>query len=137
MDTTDTDTDRPIQRGDLRIVNARPTPRIVLICDPSHASLWRVALVHSSAELATGHDTIVEPSTASVTWPVVVQADLQGAVPSGRIGDRVGTVRLPVAGLCGSRLGGPLTDRRWAFKTDEGQAMSTFALGLDDVLSDR
>ena len=130
-------------RGDLRLVRAPyscdGTPRIGLILEvvPS-GNILEIALVHSSADLATSFDGVVAGKLVGTTFPLVIQTDLRGMLWSDQVGRLVGTL-LPatldaVSDLVGGSsdapdgvdIGTPLLgprDRRWAFKEAEGAAL--------------
>jgi hypothetical protein len=130
-------------RGDLRLVRAPyggdGTPRIGLILEVAPGgNILEIALVHSSADLATSFDGVVAGKLVGTTFPMVIQTDLRGMVWSDQVRRLVGTVSPAtleaVSDLVGGssdapdgiEIGTPLLgprDRRWAFKEAEGAAL--------------
>ena len=137
---------RRILRGDLRIVQppcregAAGTRRLCLVVGVDSTSEFAdIVLVHSAPELATNLDGVIPSSTSGVPYATVVQTDLRGIAWTFQIGSSVGHLdESTLEALSSIALGKPGTeraggrevwsgsaltgesDRRWAFKTDEG-----------------
>lgn len=144
------------KRGDICLV----TPpgklwegRLALILDVDEERFCaEILLVHSSPELATDFDGVIDRSFDCAQYDVVLQSDLRGMVWINQIVKRVGHITPPVflalnnlfsvfsigGGAAppepsvhkyqdvllsrGVPLAGPV-DRRWGFKEDEGIAL--------------
>ena len=153
---------RRISRGDVRIVQppiregAAGTRRLCLVVgvDPT-SEFAEVVLVHSAPELATSVDGVVPSSTSGAPYDAVVQTDLRGVAWIFQVDRLVGRLdERSLEALSSIALGNPATeraqgneiwsgsaltgesDRRWAFKADEGSVFRTLTRECTAVLID-
>jgi hypothetical protein len=119
-----------------------------------------ILLVHSSPELATDFDSVIDRSFDCAQYDVVLQSDLRGVVWINQIVKRVGHITPPVFTALnnifsneqeipppkpsvriyqdvllsrGLPLAGPV-DRRWGFKEDEGIALRLLTADCTETL---
>ena len=137
--------DSGVSVGDIRAVQDFDggTHRLVLILDSDNfLDVALVTLIHPYTEYATEHDVVIDGSTASAPFNVVVQRDIRASVWKTQIGELVG--RLPKKAVVellkpevnldavspssyfGSKLTGPF-DVRWNFKVSEGQELKNIS----------
>ena len=153
---------RRISRGDVRIVQppsregAAGTRRLCLVVgvDPA-GEFAEVVLVHSAPEFATSVDGVVSSSTSGAPYDAVVQTDLRGVAWTFQVNRLVGRLdENSLEALSSIALGNPATeraqgneiwsgsaltgesDRRWAFKADEGSVFRTLTRECTAVLID-
>ena len=151
-----------ILRGDVRIVQppcregATGTRRLCLVVgvDPT-GEFADVVLLHSAPELAASVDGIVPSSTSGAPYDAVVQTDLRGVAWTFQVDRLVGLLdESSLEALSSIALGNPIiergqdneirsgsaltgeSDRRWAFKTDEGSVFRTLTRDCTAVLID-
>lgn len=126
----------PVNRGEIRVVHGEGAIRLCLILT-SYADSLEVALVHSSSDLATSFDAVIEPDLTKVSFPIVIQSDLRGIVSLVQVTGSVvayldeatlttvsDVIAGKLTGLPHIWTGTPLTreqDRRWSFKQCEGR----------------
>jgi hypothetical protein len=151
-----------VVRGDVRVLQPPSRerwtdPRLCLVvgADPT-GEFADVVLIHSATELTTSIDGVVPSSVSGAPYALVVQTDLRGAVWTFQLGRRVGHLderaldalssialgsHAPEGDRTDSELwsGSPLTgesDRRWAFKADEGDVFHSLTGDCTAVLID-
>ena len=151
-----------ILRGDIRIVqppcreSATGTRRLCLVVgvDPT-GEFAEVVLLHSAPELATSVDGVVPSSTSGAPYDAVVQTDLRGVAWTFQVDRLVGRLdESSLEALSSIALGNPASerargneiwsgsaltgesDRRWAFKVDEGSVFRTLTRECTAVLID-
>ena len=131
--------------GDIRAIQDFDggSNRLVLILGFDHfLDVALVTLIHPYTEFATEHDVVVDSSTASVPFDVVVQRDIRASVWKTQIGELAGRLSKEVidellkpemnldavspASYFGSKLTGPF-DVRWKFKVSEGQELKNIS----------
>ena len=153
---------RRISRGDMRLVQppcregAAGTRRLCLVVGVDSTSEFvDVVLVHSAPELATSVDGVVPSSTSGAPYDAVVQTDLRGVAWTFQVDRLVGRLdERSLEALSSIALGNPATeraqgneiwsgsaltgesDRRWAFKADEGSVFRTLTRESTAVLID-
>jgi hypothetical protein len=152
--------------GDVRVVKALSYEgtdrRLVLVSDVDPVSgSAEVHLVHSSPELATSRDVVVEADLVGAPYVVVVETDLRAVVWSFQLDRRVGHMDEEVLEMvkilgsdrsdlepsadqvigsqvvyCGTEMTGAL-DGRWPFKEVEGSVLRRFAADCTEALLDQ
>lgn len=153
---------RRVSRGDMRIVQppcregAAAAQRLCLVVGVNPTGEFvEVVLMHSAPELATGADGIVPSSTSGARYDVVAQTDLRGVAWTFQVGRLVGRLdESSLEALSSIALGDPASehsqsdeirsgpaltgesDRRWAFKADEGAAFRTLTRECTAALLD-
>lgn len=110
---------------------------LVLAVDPARR-IAQITLIHPYLEYATASDIVIDSSVSGVTYPVVVQAAMRGAIPIESLGNLVTRVTGEVVNAClssltvslnseglssGTALRGPF-DVRSVFKTSERVALN-------------